>query len=291
MVRQLLETCVDEEWVRELEIEGLEPLPTNLVDERLMRRQCDLLLRARLRGREVYVLILLEFQSSPDRFMALRLLAYICSAWLSLVERSRTDKGSPAFRELPPVFPVVLYNGERAWNAPRRLEELVADAELGDLSDYVPRFTHHLIEERTFPNERLEEARNLISALFTLERTEETSLEERVAKVAAWLRGFAGKNPELVARFMSWVRARFHEDNRREYEVRAEDIKEPGRIETMLETAIKERAQKERAEGREEGRREKELEIARKLLARGMSPSEVAESTGLPLDEIQKLAH
>jgi hypothetical protein len=169
MVRQLLETCVDEEWVRELEIEGLEPLPTNLVDERLMRRQCDLLLRARLRGRDVYVLILLEFQSSPDRFMALRLATYVCLVWLSLVERSRADTDSPTLRELPPVFPVVLYNGERAWNAPRRLEELVADAELGNLQAYVPRFTHHLIEERAFPLERLEEARNLITALFTLE--------------------------------------------------------------------------------------------------------------------------
>jgi predicted transposase YdaD len=96
MVRQLLETCVDEGWVSELVIEGLEPMSTNLVDKRLIRRQDDVLLRARLRGREVYVLIALEFQSKPDRFMTLRLLSYQCIVWLSLVERSRRAKGEPA---------------------------------------------------------------------------------------------------------------------------------------------------------------------------------------------------
>ena len=244
-------------------------------------------MRARLRGREVYVLVLLEFQSSPDRFMALRMATYACLVWLSLVERSRVEASEPTLRELPPVFPVLLYNGERAWNEPRRLEELVADAELGNLKAYVPHFAFHLIEERSFPEDRLEEARNLISALFTLEGAGELSLEERAAKVQGWLRAFVDRHPELVARFMNWVRARFGEDNRRDGEIRAEDVQAPGRIETMLETAIRERAKKER----DEGRREALVETARKLLALGRPPSEVAVATGLPLEEVQKLAH
>ncbi len=48
MVRQLLETCVDEGWVSELVIEGLEPMNTNLVDKRLIRRQDDVLLLVQL---------------------------------------------------------------------------------------------------------------------------------------------------------------------------------------------------------------------------------------------------
>jgi len=291
MVRQLLETCVDEGWVSELVIEELEPMSTNLVDKRLIRRQDDVLLRAKLRGRKVYILIVLEFQSTPDRFMTLRLLNYQCMVWLSLVERSRRAKGEPTLRDLPLIFPVVLYNGERAWNEPRRLEELVADANLGDLKAYVPRYTHHLIEERTFSRARLEEAKNLISALFTLEGASKLSLEERAAKVSEWIKAAAGANPKLVARFMNWVQARFHADNRRQGEVRAADIQTPGGIETMLETAIKKRAEKERQEGRQEGRQEKQNEVARKALAKGMSPADVAELTDLTLEEIQSLTH
>lgn len=41
----------------------------------------------------------------------------------------------------------------------------------------------------------------------------------------------------------------------------------------------------------EQGRREEKIEIARKLLARGMNPVDVAEATGLPVEEVQELAH
>ncbi len=57
--------------------------------------------------------------------------------------------------------------------------------------------------------------------------------------------------------------------------------------------------QQQREEGRQEGRQEGEakgrqdalLQTARKALAKGMSPADVAELTDLPLEEIQKLAH
>jgi predicted transposase/invertase (TIGR01784 family) len=48
-------------------------------------------------------------------------------------------------------------------------------------------------------------------------------------------------------------------------------------------------------QGRDEGRDEGELRakhaLARKLLAKGTPPSEVAELTELPLEEVQKLTH
>jgi predicted transposase YdaD len=266
MVRQLLQTCVDEPWVKEIVIEQLEPLPTKLVDRRLVHRQTDLLLRARLRGRQTYVLIVLELQSRPDRFMALRLLGYQCQIWQSLVEQSRRHAGTPTLRRLPPVFPVVLYRGDRAWTEPRRHEDLVADAELGGLAAYVPRYTHHLIEARSFSPARLDEARNVISLLFTLESADARSLQERAAKVAVWLKEVVTENPELVARFMSWLRVRFHADNRRAGEVRPEDVLVPGGIDTMLETNIKKWAEQERKAGREEGRevgREEGREVGR----------------------------
>lgn len=80
------------DWVNEIEIQQIEPMPSQLVDKRLIRRENDVLLRARFRGRDAYVLIILEFQSRPDRFMSLRLLAYTCLVCLSLVELSRKRK-------------------------------------------------------------------------------------------------------------------------------------------------------------------------------------------------------
>ena len=49
--------------------------------------------------------------------------------------------------------------------------------------------------------------------------------------------------------------------------------------------------EKGRQKGKQEGRREEKLEVARKALAKGMSPADVAELTDLPLEVIQKLSH
>jgi hypothetical protein len=158
--------------------------------------------------------------------MALRTLTYTCLVWQSLLERSRKHSQEPAIRELPPLFPVVLYTGEGAWNEPQHLEALVADAarvadderkvnaawpadegrkavaELDALRAYVPRFTFHLIDQRRFPLAQLEEARNLISAIFTLEGAGDLTLEDRAARAAQWLRAWRKRNPELVARIV-----------------------------------------------------------------------------------------
>jgi predicted transposase/invertase (TIGR01784 family) len=44
-----------------------------------------------------------------------------------------------------------------------------------------------------------------------------------------------------------------------------------------------------RAEGLQKGSQQKQLEIARKLKARGTPPEQIAEDTGLPLETIEKL--
>ena len=45
-----------------------------------------------------------------------------------------------------------------------------------------------------------------------------------------------------------------------------------------------------RAEGREEGRAEEKVAIAQRLLRSGMAVSEVAKVTGLPEEQVRKLA-
>jgi hypothetical protein len=56
-------------------------------------------------------------------------------------------------------------------------------------------------------------------------------------------------------------------------------------------TYLSRKVEQSREEGRDEGRRERDFELARKALAKGMSPAEVAELTGLPLEEVLRLAH
>ena len=81
ILRQLLETCVDEPWVSELDFSSLEYLATEHVDRRLIASQNDMLFQIRFANSPALLLVILEFQSTPDRFMALRVLNYLCTVY------------------------------------------------------------------------------------------------------------------------------------------------------------------------------------------------------------------
>jgi predicted transposase/invertase (TIGR01784 family) len=93
---------------------------SSVVDPELRETESDLLFTARLLdGRPLLLYVLLEHQSSVDRWMALRMLRYV----VRLLERWR--KEHPEGERLPVVIPLVMYHGpEGAWSAPRRVEAL-----------------------------------------------------------------------------------------------------------------------------------------------------------------------
>ena len=70
--RQLLETFVHEPWVAELDFSQAETLDKSFVADHYKATESDLIYKVKLRGRTVYIYLLLEFQSTVDRFMAIR---------------------------------------------------------------------------------------------------------------------------------------------------------------------------------------------------------------------------
>ena len=94
------------EWVERLDFSTLEPLPTERIDPTLRARANDLVWRVRFRdpadGPEwLHVLLMLEFQSSVDWFMALRVQGYAVRLYESLWQgrrrgrvRGRRSRGS-----------------------------------------------------------------------------------------------------------------------------------------------------------------------------------------------------
>ena len=103
------------------------------VADDLREREDDIIWRVRLGRKWLCVYLLIEFQSSVDPFMAVRVLAYLGLLYQDII---RTG-GLTAERLLPPVLPVVLYNGRPRWNAPEEVAERIARGEehVGTTSD------------------------------------------------------------------------------------------------------------------------------------------------------------
>ncbi|TBV11394.1 Rpn family recombination-promoting nuclease/putative transposase [Stutzerimonas kirkiae] len=119
-VRDPLLGFVPQAWVGQLDFGTLEPLNGHYVSEDMRQRHEDMVWRVRLRDAWIYIYLLLEFQSTPDRFMALRLLSYIGLFWQQLEKQRQLT----ADRLLPPVLPLVLCNGDQPWHHPTELAAL-----------------------------------------------------------------------------------------------------------------------------------------------------------------------
>jgi hypothetical protein len=200
MVEDLLRGFVPGEWVERLDFSSLEKASGHFISEELLGREDDVIWRVRIReGGWLYIYLLLEFQSSPDRWMALRIMVYVGLLWQDLIKQKKIGSGET----LPPVVPVVLYNGEAPWTAPTELEELITHVE--GLQAYRPKCRYLLLEEQKLASDELESMRNLAAALFRLEQSR-TAQDIKVVleSLVEWL-----SEPEqasLRRAFLSWIR-------------------------------------------------------------------------------------
>jgi predicted transposase/invertase (TIGR01784 family) len=130
--------------VAQVDWSSLRRVPGSVVDVELRETEIDLLFSARLSsGRPVLFYILLEHQSSVDRWMALRMLRYV----VRQLEHWRQEHSGGEL--LPVIIPVVLYHGpEGPWTAPLRVEELFDVPSEGDQPErwraLVPRFEYRV---------------------------------------------------------------------------------------------------------------------------------------------------
>lgn len=278
MVEDLLRGFVHEEWVQELDFSSLEKVGGEYVSDDLRHRESDMVWRLRWgKERWLYVYLLLELQSTVDPFMALRMMVYVGLLWQDLL---RQKVLTPSGR-LPPVLPVVLYNGNASWTAARDVSELVEEVP-GGLERYRPRFQHLLLDERRIADTETEPLKNLAAALFRLRKDRGPEDFRRViGALAEWLSepGMA----ELHRAFRVWVHAYLRERLRG---VDLPDFESLMEVKSMLDQNVIPWTEQWKQEGLEKG-----VEKARKedlLALRGVLLRHIERRFGKVPDEVRR---
>jgi len=299
MIRSLIGRYVDKGWKGRLDFSTLELVPAHYVTQEHEQRESDLVWRVRLKGSEehFYVYILLELQSTIQRFMALRLLLYLLLFYESLFRGGELTRN----RKLPPVLPIVLYNGFRPWNAPGEFAELVE--EIPGLERFVPHFQYLVIDVARLPGDLLEPLDDPTTAVFRFEQSQ--SLEDLGEVVEALAEMPLGEQDEEIKRdFAAWLRRVIlpttvpgeHLPEMQEFqEIRdmlAERVKEwpkqwlaEGRAE-----GLREGLDKGRREGRREGRQQGLRDALSLLLEKKFGPLSAADEKRLKAASQKTLA-
>ena len=249
MVRDLLDGFAARGWSDALDFDTLAPVPASFVNRDLRQRHGDLVWRVRFRGdRWLYLVLLLEFQATVDPAMAVRMLSYTGL----LYQRLASDGVLREHGILPPVLPVVLYNGRRRWTAPVEMADLVQTG--GErLAPYQPSQRYYLLDAARTADADLP-SRNLVSALVGLERASGTArLPEplQVQVLIDLLR--AQPDEELRQAFAAWLRQGLRLAGRLP-EGRGDALAQLQEMHTMLEENVREWTREWLGKGIEQGR-------------------------------------
>ena len=200
MVEDLLRGFAAREWADALDFSTLRKVPADYVSDERLSRRGDAVWQVRFHdGRPV--LAVLEFQSSDDPRMALRILAYT-----SLLYQELARNEAPVLDEhgrLPVAMPIVLYNGEAPWQSVLEVSELIQPVDEA-LAPYRPSQRYCVLDERHVREDDLP-SRNLVTTVALLERIRSPWDLIRVARMLRhWLR--RPEDDELRRVFAAWVR-------------------------------------------------------------------------------------
>lgn len=259
LVADLLSGFAAREWIDELDLSTLEPCKDVFVTEELRERRSDIIWRLRWRGHDwLYVYVLLEFQSRVHGLMALRVLSYTALLYQDLARAGLTHAG-----KVPPVLPIVLYNGEDRWRAPLTVRDCIQPGPEA-LNAYLPEHRYVFLDEgRMQVSERLAE-RNLAAAVFTLEQSRTPADMRRVVDA---LHGWLGEERQETLRrsFAEWVGQVLMPARLSEAPI-AGTLSLDG-VRSMLAEKVERWVKEWKAQGLEEGRAEGREEAAAALVA------------------------
>ncbi|WNN43718.1 Rpn family recombination-promoting nuclease/putative transposase [Winslowiella toletana] len=258
----------------------------NFIEEDLRPYYSDVLYSLEAGCGDGYVYCLIEHQSSPDKQMTFRLMRYAIAAM-----QRHLDAGH---LQLPLVIPLLFYHGQVSpYPYPMNWLHAFSDPELA-AQLYSSDFP--LVDVTAIPDDEIMTHRRV--AMLEL-------LQKHIR-----LRDLAELRERLVTLLHSGYTTGERLSSLLQYMLQVGDTAAAGffirelaqrspQHEELLMTIAQKLEQKGRQEGRQEGRIEgiqlgelkAKREVARMMLAKGLSPSVVIEMTGLTEDELKKIHH
>ena len=199
MVRDLIIGFVPDAWLHSLDYKTLERVEGSYITEDFRGRADDIVWRIKLGNEWVYLYLLIEFQSTVDKFMALRMMVYKGLLYQDLIKQGAVLSDG----RLPPVLPIVLYNGSQRWTAATDVFDLIPPVP-GLVEQFKPRAAFLLIDENAYTDSELASLKNLVATVFRIEHpADPESIQGLLRLLEDWL----ADRPDLQRMIARWMRA------------------------------------------------------------------------------------
>jgi predicted transposase/invertase (TIGR01784 family) len=291
----------------------IKPQKDSFIDDQLKLQISDLLFSAEFNQTAGYFYLLIEHQSTPQKFMPFRLLKYMIAIMEHHLEKNKSPVGARHAVPLPIVYPMIFYTGQKKYGYSTDLFDLFDDKKLAkdiflnpfqlvDLSKYpdeefqaflwygvLARVMKHIAEKDFLPT-----FKNVVIDLKQLENKGELRY---IYTVLTYVFNVGDLPNE--EQFREVIQTELSDVDERQFMTLAEKYRQKGYQEgkqeavTLAEQYRQEGRQKGIQAGMRAGIQEGYLEAVRTIaleqLKQGFSIEQVIKTTHLTLAEIEQL--
>ena len=257
-----------------LKAEEIEKYTSSFVNKIFQNREADIVYKYKNKN----IFFLIEHQTKIDYSMPYRILEYEIEIMKSAIDIRKVKNKE---YKLPLVIPIVLYTGKKKWDAKRYLEE--SQETLDGVK--IKAGNYNLVDINDFTKEELLQEKTLISKMMLLEKSEST--EESIEMLEKIIPNTNKEEKELLKRVITILFGEKIGEEKTKELIEKIDGGE-GKMLALVDMIRNENKMYINM-GRKEGRKNRNIEIAQKLLKIKMPISQISEVTELTEKEIEKL--
>lgn len=284
----LIRTFVSSTWGNVLTKENLQLVDKSYVLSDYNEMESDIVYKAKLGEEEVFFYMLLEFQSSVDYSMPIRLLLYMIEIWREVLKNTTEKEFKRKSFKLPAIVSIVLYNGDRKWTVAKSLKEVISHSDI--FEENILNFKYQFLDVNKYDKEELYEHKDMTSAIFLLDQNINTvEFYNRLKNIIISFNKLSEKEKLQLKQWLINVNTEGNEykdnieklfnSNKEEVVEMTSNISKG--LERLKKEGIKEGIKEGKERGIKEGSSEKAIDIAIKLLTKKFKE--------LPLEIVSKI--
>ena len=298
IVQQLVEAFLDASVTDIMDLESLQMFPTesiskNAKSKKFKVRRNDVMWKIELKnGSLAYVLLMVEAQSRVDSAMVFRVTEYVLNWCLYLM-------ATEGLEVLPLIVPMVIYNGDKTWNAATRLRDMIDAPKAFRKMGVVMDGGYILIDEKRLYESGQLPSGNIFEPLITALHTSSVYEFFDSVKTTGQMLKESDVNQEFIEHVNSFILdlKELEDDSELAQIIQQRGMQDMTTTIADFEQQLMERIERGKQEGRQEGKQEgmqkgkleSMLEFARRMLGDGEPEQKVRRYTELSSEEIRRI--
>ena len=136
--KHFLKEHLSQEVLRYMDLDSLLLENVTYIDDQLKKYFSDLVFTVNIDDQEFpagKIYLLFEHKSYPDEMVALQILRYMALQWKDMIAQARIPS-----RKLPPIIPIVIYQGQETWKVSSSFQDMV-DMPSEEFKKFIPDFS------------------------------------------------------------------------------------------------------------------------------------------------------